>query len=96
MKRLDMDLCIDGDLKELQLDELDYQKLWESGVFDELNNHLGIIIDDYEDEMIPLEKLQEAIKVVERFSHENYNIISSFIVLLKIALERKTGMFFYF
>jgi len=96
MERLDTNSCIDGDLKELALEGLDYEQLWKSGLFEELNKNLNIIIDDYEDEKIPLERLQDAIKIVEEFPQKNGTKISSLLNLFRVALERKTGVFFYF
>ncbi len=96
MERLDTDTCIDGDLQELELGELDYEKLWKSGIFEELNKNLDIIIDDYEDEKIPLERLQEAITIVENLPQTNNPQTSALLDLFRVALELKTGVFFYF
>ncbi|HDL8787539.1 TPA: hypothetical protein PXS75_002325, partial [Yersinia enterocolitica] len=38
MNRLDFDECIAGDLIEMNLDEPEFEKIWNSGVFDKLND----------------------------------------------------------
>ena len=71
MTRLDTDSCVEGDLQEIELGEQDYKQLWEAGVFYEINNELDIIIDDFEDDVIPLDSLPEAIAIVEKFVKKN-------------------------
>lgn len=96
MQRLDTDSCIEGDLKEVELNKVEYAQLWESGVFERLNNDLGIMIEDYEDEVIPADNLQEGIEIVEEYHNNNNALFRALLELFKLALERKTGVFFFF
>jgi hypothetical protein len=96
MERLDTDSCVEGDLKELELDSKGYEQLWGSGVFDKLNNCLGVIIDDFEDEMIPYEKLTKAIEVVETSAPKDCDYSEPLLCLMKLAQKNHTGIFFYF
>lgn len=99
MARLDLDECITGDVIELSLNEKDYDELWKTGIFYEINNALNINIDDYEDEtLLGVDNLLIAKKIIE----EKINIINNKIVSdgllsqINTAIECKTGLFFYF
>jgi hypothetical protein len=99
MDRLDMDSCIDGDLVELNFPQDNFEKLWSSGLFDELNRALSIMIDDFEDEKIVGESVDEAILVLDRFIDSGkapQNIFLEIRRLLNLAKKNRTGLFFYF
>lgn len=99
MKRLDTDTCIDGDLVELALPQDCFESLWSSGLFDELNRALSIMIDDFEDEKIVGESVDEAILVLDRFIDSDkapQNIFLEIRRLLILAKKSRTGLFFYF
>ena len=96
MNRLDIDSCIEGDLQELELKQTDYEQLWDTGIFENLNQSLGINIDDYEDEMIPFESLPNAIKTLENYQQNSGDIVDKLKSLMEVALSRKTGVFFFF
>lgn len=51
MQRLNFDVCVDGDLVELELSQSQFDYCWKIGFFRSLNSHLGLLIDEYEDEM---------------------------------------------
>jgi hypothetical protein len=99
MERLDTDSCIDGDLVELELPQDSFERLWNSGLFDELNRALSILIDDFEDEKIVGELVDEAILVLDRFIDSGkapQNIFLEIRRLLNVAKKSRTGLFFYF
>lgn len=52
MARLDMDEATDEELAVLQLGPEDFDALWQTGVLQDLNERLDILIDDYEDESV--------------------------------------------
>lgn len=99
MNRLDYDQCQEGDLVEVIFEEHDYNELWDSGIIEILNNQLGKNIDDYEDENITdLDELRQCKVIIG----ERINIVPSSIILEKLnsqvnlAIDYKTGVFFYF
>jgi hypothetical protein len=99
MLRLDTDSCLDGDLVELELTQVDFDYLWESGFFDELNNELSLMIDDFEDESIEYIDIDKAIDILDRYLQKSGQDGSCFLkikTLFKLANDRKTGIFFYF
>lgn len=62
-----------GQMEELVLSEEQYKILDDMGVFEAINKKCGIIIDDYEEEVLELEKLFEAQEVVTQFINGNKN-----------------------
>ena len=72
--RLDYDSCIEGDLIEITLDNDEFNELWHTGVLEELNQKLGVIIDDCEDEMISMKQLSLAKEVLITWTKENPNV----------------------
>lgn len=98
MERLDFDDCVDGDLIELTLDEDNYANLLKSNVINQLNNELGINIDDYEDEKITnLNKLITAKKIIQNsIISNNSEILIQLLTQVDNAIKYKTGLFFYF
>ena len=96
MKRLDTDSCTDNDLREVSIGEEEYDRLWNSGIFDQLNAKLDILIDDYEDEIITFEKLELAIEIVREHPQGESDWFRPMRELMEVALERKTGLYFFF
>jgi hypothetical protein len=100
MKRLEFDTCIEGDLVELKLDQDEFDVIWMSGLFSELNSELDIMIDVYEDEQISYDKIDIALGVWRRFVNGNrYQEVTALKMigdLMELAKEKRTGIFFYF
>jgi len=99
MEKLDFDACTPDDLVELRLSENEYNELWQSGVLDTLNQQLGLLIDDYEDEsIIEEDKLLEAKNIVKNsvLKTKNVQVISKLLNQIELALRNNTGVFFYF
>ena len=96
--RLDYDTNEDGDLCEIALTDYDYTTLWEIGVLEELNEKLGIMIDDYEDESITMEQLAVAKKIVSDYAKHKQSVKPLLDLLNQIILaeQKHTGVFFYF
>lgn len=98
MERLDFDKCIDGDLIELTLDKDNYANLLKSNVIQQLNNELGLNIDDYEDEKITdIDKLIIARNIIENtIMSNNSEVLIKLLTQVENAIKYKTGLFFYF
>ncbi|WP_085586514.1 MULTISPECIES: hypothetical protein [unclassified Pseudomonas] len=98
MHRLDIDESLPGDLEELSLTEETFRELSNTGLFDKLNSELGKIIDEYEDESIQDQgDLAVSLKILEDISNKTYiEELSKISNLIKIAIDKKTGIFFYF
>ncbi|MEX6315796.1 hypothetical protein AB6G19_21170 [Providencia manganoxydans] len=98
MHRLDYNESIDGDLLELELSDNQLHILNKVNLFEEINYKLGLNIDDYEDEslhdMNKIKKLNEIL--TSMINKENEHIINSILELSNAALNKKTGIFFYF
>lgn len=98
MSLLDLNACPDDQMERLLLTNTEHQLLLKSGIFEEINNSLRKIIDDYEDEYINTdEELAEMLKILENQSlPEHPELLEKLIHLNKLAISKKTGVFFYF
>ena len=96
--RLDMGQERDGDLVEKDLTLDDFDILFTSGWVKEINDTLGVNIDDYEDEHISDEhKIIKFIDISNNyFKRFNIYLFKSIAELAGIGLEKKTGISFYF
>nr|ELR5113458.1 hypothetical protein [Providencia stuartii] len=98
MHRLDYNESIDGDLLELELSDSQLNTLSKIKLFEVINYNLGLNIDDYEDEslydMNKIEILNEILKSI--INKDNKDIIKSILELSNTALDKKTGIFFFF
>ncbi len=99
MEKLNYDACEDDELIELYLDENQYKELWSSKILEAFNEKLNIMIDDFEDESIyNIESLKLSRNITIDFikiSPHN-NSLKKLLKLIDIAIENKTGIFFYF
>ncbi|MGI0118330.1 hypothetical protein [Zooshikella sp. RANM57] len=97
MHRLDLDQSLEGDLKELTLSDSEFSVLWSSGVLDDLNEELDLLIDDFEDESITGEKLEQALIITQHNKHYiNTPIVNALAKQLELAISKSTGVFFFF
>ena len=69
----------------------EFDRLWDSGIIDELNDHYDVIIDDYEIDAIGGD-LSYAMKCVEPHADDLPNVYAAF----KEAYERGTALLFCF
>ncbi len=96
--RLDMDASQDGDLDELILNEETICLLWKSGIIEKLNEGLGLIIDEYEDEVIPHHKISQASEIINIAIADSQNfltVLKPLLNLLHTAQNCGTGVHFY-
>lgn len=98
MQRLDMDEAQPGDLAELILTNDQYADLSKSGVIEKINQTLGTLIDEYEDESIQGQKnLETSLEFfTDAFNSSHLEVFNDIVKLNKIAIEKETGLFFYF
>ncbi|MFY3769830.1 hypothetical protein ACOT1K_08170 [Providencia manganoxydans] len=98
MHRLDYNESIDGDLLELELSDNQLHILNKVNLFEEINYKLGLNIDDYEDESLhDMNKIKNLNEILtSMINKENEHIINSILELSNVALNKKTGIFFYF
>lgn len=79
--------------------EESFENLWEKGLFERINNSLGTMIDDYEEEIIENDKLDILIETVEEFINSQKtkiieaNVISELIRLCNVALKNRVPIF---
>ena len=101
LHRLDHNQNISGDLLEVNLDDQDFEKLWQSDFFTSINVLTNSIIDIFEDEhIVEAEKLKNVINshLFEngKYDEDIFKIVGEIKKLFKEALQRKTGIHFYF
>ncbi|MGZ0781754.1 hypothetical protein ACXM5X_02080 [Pseudomonas saponiphila] len=97
MQRLDLDQCLPGDLEELALSAEQWTALCSSDLLPSLNHALGTLIDDYEDASIQgRAALATALSILTQTATAEDELIHKLIALNRLALERDTGLFFYF
>jgi hypothetical protein len=97
---LDFDKAKNSDLFIYALSEKDFLLLFKSA-FVELNKSLGIIIDDFEDEKISIDKVNEAKKVIDNLKYKTNDIylielLTKLNSFFELANQCGTGIYFYF
>jgi hypothetical protein len=100
MRRLDYDKADPSELKELILSDEDFLRLFNTGVFEEINLKLGSWIADYEYEAIigtvQLAKLCKMLEARLSTDDDTLPMMKTLHELACFAQERRTGIFFYF
>lgn len=98
MSLLDVDACPSTLLERLLLTNSEYLQLEKSGLFDIINTSLKKNIDDYEDEYIVAHKeLEQMLETLKKHSlPENPKLLEKLISINESALDKETGVFFYF
>ncbi|WP_312332269.1 hypothetical protein [Sphingobacterium sp.] len=97
---LDFNEAGDHDLIQLVLSESQFYQLDACGVFSDLNNMLGCLIDDFEDEAITdkqqLEKGLKYLKNLRPKDDRTQKLMEEIICLFEEAVKRQTGVYFFF
>lgn len=98
MERLNFDNAMSDELVEVTLDGNQFNLLWETGLFQELNYELEIMIDDFEDESITdLQELGVALEITKSYKkHRNSSAYDELEGLLMLAISWQTGIYFFF
>ena len=84
-------------MEELVLSDEQYAILEQLKLFDQINDQCDIIIDDYEEEVLSLEKIPLALEVVNKMLDETTNKdLKKIKELLELALKYRTIVGFDF
>ena len=84
-------------MEEMVLSEEQYSKLDEIGVFDIINEKCDIIIDEYEEEVLELDKIPIALEVVTQLINDNKDEeLVRLKEMLNLAITYKTIVGFDF
>lgn len=98
---LDYDKARQEQLIELSLEEADFYFLHQSGIIELINKIGDANIDDFEDDVVcgkeNLNKIIAAIQLNEPPENDsNYQLVNNLLTLFKEAINRNTGVYFYF
>ena len=98
MRLLDINDCPDHLLESTSLTEEEHEQLLEARALEKINNTIGKIIDEYEDESITTPKeLKETLQILKtHLNTKNSKILNKIIHLNALAINRNTGLFFFF
>jgi hypothetical protein len=101
MNALNLNESIDDQLIKLVINEDDFKKIWESGLFGSINEMVDSLIDLYEDEKIvdqtKIDKLlMSPILDKTKYNSKLHPIVDQIKGLFEEAKKRETGIFFYF
>ena len=78
-------------MEEMILTEEQYEKLDKIGIFDRINEKCDIFIDEYEEEVLVLEKIPLALEVLNQFININENEeLIQLNKMLNLAISYKT------
>lgn len=84
-------------MEAMVLSEEQYNKLDEVGVFDIINEKCDIIIDEYEEEVLELDKIPIALEAVTQLINDNkYEELVRLREMLNLAITYKTIVGFDF
>lgn len=96
-KALERDEATPEQLIELEFIESEFNELWKVGFFDALNEMTGAMIDDFESaEIIKKEDLEEVLTSNVFDIPVSNDILVRIKHLFQEALERGTGVYFFF
>lgn len=97
MEDYDYGIQKEEQMEEMILLEEQYSKLNEIGVFDIINEKCDIIIDEYEEEVLELDKIPIALEVVTQLINNNNNEeLVRLKEMLSLAITYKTIVGFDF
>ncbi len=98
LNKLMYDKADSNELSELLLSQQEVNELFISGFFDRLNLILDINIDDFEDEEITDMRKLIIFKnfLQDHIKNDPQKIYQDLYRLVSIAIEKETGIFFFF
>ena len=102
MKKLDYDQADDDELYIVKLSEQEVDLLFEKNFFNRINEIIDTYIDDYEyEEIIDLRKLVILKNFLQDTSNQEWadippKIYQNILFLIKLAIAKQTGLFFFF
>ncbi|WP_149695813.1 hypothetical protein [Chitinophaga sp. CF418] len=94
---LDYDEATPDQLLEVLLTDEEFDELWAAGVFDIMNEITGAMIDYFESaEIVEKEKLEKVLESDAFTKDAVVDKLAQIKVLFEEALERGTGVYFFF
>ncbi|WP_455027777.1 hypothetical protein [Neisseria elongata] len=102
MKKLDYDQADDDELYIVKLSDQEVNLLFEKNFFNRINEIIDTYIDDYEyEEIIDLRKLVILKNFLQDTSNQEWadippKIYQNILFLIKLAIAKQTGLFFFF
>jgi len=94
---LDYDEATPEQLIQLSLTSLEFIELWDTGFFNALNEMTMAMIDDYEEaEIVEKEDLEKVLNSDVFNLPVSNDILDRLKLLFQEALERGTGVYFFF
>lgn len=94
---LDYNEATPEQLIEIELNPTEYRELYRAGVFDAMNEMTNAMIDDYEDaEIVKKEELERVLNSDVFAKNVTTDKLAQIKVLFQEALERGTGVYFFF
>lgn len=94
---LDYDEATAEQLIEIELNPTEFRELWLAGVFDVMNELTNAMIDDYEDaEIVKREELESVLNSDVFTRNVATDKLAQIKVLFQEALDRGTGVYFFF
>lgn len=80
-----------------QLTEIEFNNLYNSGVFDLINIECDLMIDDFESDWIEGDKIEIALNILQDWENKNScEEVKKLIDLVKVAFEKNTCVGFDF
>lgn len=93
---VDFNRCSKADFNIWYLDELEFEELYKTGIFDQINTACDLMIDDFENERLNNEFIDSVLELIKEGSYF-YNIqIVKLVELLKLAKSKSTFIEFDF
>lgn len=97
MNDYDFDMHTPEQIYLWKMTDNEFKNLWKMGIFHKINNACNVLIDDYEEEVIPFEKLQQAKEIIEHALQKNYiKELNKLYEMICDAIKRKTLIAFDF
>ena len=97
MKDYDYGVQKDEQMEELILSESQYSVFYTLKVFQLINEECDVLIDDYEEEVLSLEKIPLALKIVNKIIQNSNDInLIKFKNILELAIKYRTIVGFDF
>ena len=102
MKKLDYDQADDDELYIVKLSDQEVNLLFEKNFFNRINEIIDTYLDDYEyEEIIDLRKLVILKNFLQDTSNQEWadippKIYQNILFLIKLAIAKQTGLFFFF
>lgn len=99
-RRLDRNEASPDELKECLLEDQEFWILWNSGIFERINQECNTLIDSFEDDKLATSGQQKKAEqiVLEWLSSADEalgQLLEEFLKLLRAAQSLNTGIYFY-